>query len=216
MNQKHTVRGRLWWFLVIAVWLGIVGTGLGVVARYDNTAGVAASAEGSWPSGTRLQRDTSGPTLVMFAHPRCTCSRASLSELAEILARATHRPRTYVVFVSRGGLIEGPETDDLWQRASRIAGATVVRDDRGMEDRIFGAETSGQTFLYDATGRLRFSGGTTGSRGHAGDNAGRATLLAWLNNGAATRAATAVFGCSLFAPGDLVDPEEPTHEHHHD
>ena len=39
----------------------------------------------------------------------------------------------------------------------------------------FGAETSGQTLLYDRDGRLLFSGGTTGSRGHDGDNAGFAS-----------------------------------------
>ena len=38
----------------------------------------------------------------------------------------------------------------------------------------------GQTLLYDAGGTLIFSGGITGSRGHAGDNAGEAALVALL------------------------------------
>ena len=52
----------------------------------------------------------------------------------------------------------------------------MLRDDDGAEARRFGAETSGQTLLYDARGALAFSGGITGARGHAGDNAGRASL----------------------------------------
>ncbi len=57
----------------------------------------------------------------------------------------------------------------------------MLRDDDGAEAKRFGAETSGQTLLYDERGTLAFSGGITGSRGHAGDNAGRASLLALIN-----------------------------------
>ena len=59
----------------------------------------------------------------------------------------------------------------------------MLRDDDGAEARRFGAETSGQTLLYDEHGALLFSGGITGARGHAGDNAGRASLVALLNRG---------------------------------
>jgi hypothetical protein len=59
--------------------------------------------------------------------------------------------------------------------------------------------TSGQTFLYDARGTLLFSGGITGARGHAGDNAGRASIVALLNRAGAATTSTNVFGCSLFA-----------------
>jgi len=71
-----------------------------------------------------------------------------------------------------------------------------------VEARRFGVETSGQTLLYDAGGRLIFSGGITGSRGHAGDNAGEAALVALLTSGQADRRATSVFGCPLFATGN--------------
>jgi hypothetical protein len=59
--------------------------------------------------------------------------------------------------------------------------------------------TSGQTVLYDNEGALLFSGGITGARGHAGDNAGRTSLVELLNRGAAGRSRTSVFGCPLFA-----------------
>jgi len=193
------------WTAFGLLWLVAVVAGLVVVARYDNTAGVRAESRGQWPSESRLSHDASGPTLVMIAHPRCTCTRASLAELAEVMARVERRPRAYVVFVRPEALRASPEASDLWQRAAGIPGVTVVRDERGREAESFGAATSGQVFLYDAGGHLLFSGGTTGSRGHAGDNAGRATLVALLKNERAPQHESPVFGCSLFAPGDRPD-----------
>ncbi len=75
----------------------------------------------------------------------------------------------------------------------------VRRDDAGSEARRFGVETSGQTLLYDRRGTLIFSGGITGSRGHAGDNAGEAALVDLLTHGAADRHGSNVFGCPLFS-----------------
>jgi len=73
---------------------------------------------------------------------------------------------------------------------------------RWAEAKRFGAETSGQTLLYDERGTLAFSGGITGSRGHAGDNAGRASLLALINRSDADRRGSSVFGCPLFSAGN--------------
>jgi hypothetical protein len=144
-----------------------------------------------------------------MAHPQCSCTLASLEELAEALARADARPRTYVLFLKPDGFSNGWEQTDSWRIAAALPAVTVVRDDTGREARRFGAATSGQTLLYDADGRLLFSGGITGARGHAGDNAGRSELVALLNRGQPARArsqlaaqshrdATSVFGCPLF------------------
>jgi hypothetical protein len=140
--------------------------------------------------------------LVMLAHPRCVCTRASVGELAELMARAHDRPKAYVVFIKPAGTAASWDDTDLQRGAAAIPGVTVVRDEDGVETQRFGAETSGQTLLYDAGGHLIFSGGTTGSRGHPGDNIGRASILALLNREEARRSTTSVFGCSLFAAND--------------
>jgi hypothetical protein len=116
------------------------------------------------------------------------------------------------VFVRPGrpGATIGWEKTDLWERAAAIPDVTVARDDDGHEAAQFGAETSGQTFLYAPDGELLFSGGTTGARGHPGDNAGRATLLAMLRQDIQDRRTTKVFGCALFAPGDRAEHHDHT------
>ncbi len=200
-QPEATNGGASRWILgtVVTFWFACAVGGLFVVWAYENGPGVAATAHNQWPRSSALTPATDRPTLVLLAHPQCTCTRATLGELAEALARATTLPRTYVVFLKPSSMPDGWETTDLWKSAARLPNTTVVRDDDGREAERFGAATSGQTMLYDAQGTLLFSGGITGARGHAGDNAGRSSIVALLNRRSGTHASTNVFGCSLFA-----------------
>jgi hypothetical protein len=189
------------WLLgtAVALWLGSALAGLIVVWSYENGPGIAAPTDSNWPEESALALATDRPTLVLLAHPQCSCTRATLGELAEALARAGSLPKTYVVFLKPSSMPDGWEKTDLWRKAASLPNTTVMRDDDGREAERFGAATSGQTMLFDANGRLLFSGGITGARGHAGDNAGRASLVALLNRRPNPHASTNVFGCSLFA-----------------
>jgi len=192
---------RRWLGLVVVLWLGGAVAGLSVLARYDNEPGPGASAPSTWPAGSALTREPGTPTLILLAHPHCSCSPASLAELAEVLARAATRARTYVLFLKPEGFAEQWVETDLWRQAASIPGVTPIRDDSGREAQRFGGATSGQTLLYDGSGVLRFSGGITGSRAHAGDNTGRRSLVALLNDRQPAGAETPVYGCPLFASG---------------
>ena len=75
----------------------------------------------------------------------------------------------------------------------------MIRDDNGVEAARFGAVTSGQTVLYDEDGALLFTGGITGARGHSGDNAGRASVVALFESRTGRTSWTSVFGCGLFS-----------------
>ena len=129
---------RMLW-AVLVVWLASVGTGLAWLMAYDNTPGTPANAPARWPAGSTLARDVAGPTLVMLAHPRCDCTRASIGELAELLARAPRRPRTFVVFIRPGGVAAAWEKTGTFDQATRIPGVTVIRDDNGDEAERFGS-----------------------------------------------------------------------------
>jgi hypothetical protein len=186
----------------VSIWLMAASGGLWVLAAYDNAPGVAANPSAQWPVGSRLERASDRPTIVLLAHPQCTCTPASIGELAEVLARVRTAPRTYVVFLKPGRFADGWERTALWQAASRLPNVTVIRDDDGEEARHFGGATSGQTFLYDSKGVLQFSGGITSARGHAGDNAGRQALVSLLDRAESRQRWTKVFGCPLFASAD--------------
>lgn len=192
-------KGSIWLAAVVILWLGSATGGLWILWAYDNKPGTAANPSARWPATSRLAPAADGPTLVLFAHPQCSCSPASLSELAEVLARAEARPRTYVVFLKPSSVADGWERTALWRQAERLQNVTVIRDDDGREAQQFGVATSGQTFLYDSRGVLQFSGGITSARGHTGDNAGRAALTSLLNRLETSHPRTNVFGCPLFA-----------------
>ncbi len=192
---KHLCLG-----LLAVLWFTGAVAGLWVLWAYDNKPGTSAAAPQRWPAESPLVLAANRPTLLLVAHPQCDCTRATLGELAEVLARTPTPPKTYVLFLRPAGFAAGWAQTDLWRMAVALPAATVLRDDEGVEARRFGVETSGQALLYDGRGQLIFSGGITGSRGHGGDNPGRATLVALLNRGQSDRSGTSVFGCPLFGP----------------
>jgi hypothetical protein len=196
------------------LWLVAVSTGLWILWGYENSPGVGAKPPQLWPADSRIQRPQDRATLVMLVHPHCPCTRATVGELAEIMAHAQGRLNAYVLFLKPAGFAEEWEKTDLWQTAAAIPGVSVMVDDGGLEARLFNSSTSGQTILYDAAGHLLFSGGITGSRGHSGDNAGRSAIVSLVNAKVAERAETFVFGCPLFDKNsECLRSEHESNEH---
>jgi hypothetical protein len=189
---------RLMLLISTVLWMLMVSTGLWVLWGYENAPGAVAKPPQRWPADSRIQLSQGRATLVMLAHPHCPCTRASIGELASLMAHAQDRVTAYVLFLKPAGVSDNWEQTDLWQSAARIPGVKPLMDDDGAEARRFRAATSGQTVLYDAEGRLLFSGGITGSRGHSGDNAGRSAIVSLVGAGVAERAETFAFGCPLF------------------
>lgn len=195
------------WLLCAALgllWLGAIGTGLGALAWYDNAAAAPQEFLAEWPSGSAIHRSEQGKTLVLFAHPRCPCTRASLGELEKIVAHCQGTIIPWVVFFKPDGAEPGWEQTDLWRTASAIPGVHVLCDVGGHEARRFHVTASGQTLLYSAGGERLFSGGITFARGHAGDNAGRAAIEAWSTGSPPGYRETPVFGCPIV---DTTEPE---------
>jgi hypothetical protein len=177
------------------LWLAAIGTGLAELWRYDGQRGAAAVAPMQWPDAGSAAEVPAKARLVMLAHPRCPCTRASLAELARLMAQAEGRLTADVFFVQPAGTSDDFVDTDLWRSAAAIPGVRVWRDRDGRTAAQFGAATSGQVVLYDAAGQRRFQGGITVARGHEGDNPGRAAVLAALDGDVA--ADTPVFGCGL-------------------
>ena len=186
--------------LSLISWLAIVGLGLWAIGGYANTPGVSAESPREWPSRSRIQLAQDRSTLVMLAHPHCPCTRASIGQLAAIMAHSQGRLGAYVLFLKPAGFADDWEKTDLWQSAANIPGVTVVMDDDGSQAHLFKAATSGQSVLYNQQGQLLFSGGITGARGHFGDNLGQASIVSIINSQTPDRTETSVFGCPLFEP----------------
>jgi hypothetical protein len=193
----RTRNKTIWLTALLAIaWSGAVAFGLRTLLTYENTPGAAGSVSQTWPVKSRIPRTPDRPTLVMLAHPRCPCTRASMNELAQVLAQVHRKVNACVLFLKPDHASDWKETD-LQRAAAAIPGVTVLSDLDGAEAQLFGAETSGHTLLFNAKGRLVFSGGITASRGHAGDNAGENAIVSLINGQSAGRSTALVFGCSL-------------------
>lgn len=192
-----SARTRVAVLALVLIWGLLVAGGMFAFDRYKLTPGVAARQTADWPAGSNLQRRAGKPTLVVIAHPQCICTEATLAELARLLATSSDEVETYVIFATLANGKDTDATSHLIRRAKTIPGVRVIVDRDGRETRQFPAQTSGQTFLYDVRGRLVFSGGITGARGHEGPNQGIDRIREALNRTAASGQRTPVFGCAL-------------------
>jgi hypothetical protein len=185
---------------VVVVWAGGVAAGGGALWRHALTPGPAVPAPATWPPESTLSRSPDRSTLVMFVHPRCPCTRASLRELERLLAAGHERLDAVIAFVEPQGMSPDWTESDLWRSAVAMQGVTVVRDQGGDEAERFAAVTSGEVLVYDPDGRLSFQGGITSARGHEGDSEGQAAILSLARGETAARCSPS-FGCPLWTPG---------------
>ncbi|NOK18003.1 RedB protein [Corallococcus carmarthensis] len=190
------MRGALPW--LVAGWLVASVLGLGLVWSHASAAGLAATPPSRLPE--RFTRAPGAWTLLVFLHPQCPCSRATLAELAKLLDREGARLATRVFVWAPRQAPPGFERSELWTRAVALPGVEVVADVDGAVARELGARTSGQVVLYSPEGVERFSGGITSARGHEGDSAGGGAIRDLLRAEDSSTATAPVFGCALQTP----------------
>src|SRR5437867_9626131 len=129
--------------LLGAIWLGLVCLGLANLLVYQSPPDASGAYSREWPTQTRLKRYPRRLTLIMFAHPKCPCTMASLSELARIMARSENRLTTYILFLKPSESGGEWDNSNAMQRANAIPGVHIIRDYSGAEAQMFGAVTSG-------------------------------------------------------------------------
>lgn len=186
-----------WIVLGVVLWLSLVGGGMAVLSRHMATPGTAAQAPGDWPAASAFPPATDKATLLMWCHPRCPCTRATLEELAELAERTRATVDIQVNFIRPAGTSLGWVQGDLWRQAAAIPGVRVAVDE-GSEARLFGVRTSGQTLIFGKDRRLLFSGGLTSGRGHVGENDGLTAAIRQAEAGGGKLETTPVYGCALF------------------
>lgn len=183
--------------LGLVAWGVAVSAGMLISALHAAAPGPSGAPPASWPSASRLTPARGRATLLVFAHPRCPCSRATVAELARLLGRTGDALDTRVLLYHPAGTAASWAEGELWQSVAAIPGVRVEDDEDGREARRFDAVTSGTTLLYDGAGALRFHGGLTAARGHEGESSGAEAIARWVTSGAAA-ARSPVFGCSIW------------------
>lgn len=140
---------------------------------------------------------------LLFVHPHCPCTTATVRNLQRILAvQAQTFDLVSIVFCP-------DEKSDDWVRSGLIQSlesmGSRIRIDRDAQlARELGVHCSGHLLFYSANGKLKFSGGITPSRGHEGTSRCGAEFKKALNQLPISRVCWPVYGCSLFAE----DPQD--------
>ena len=191
-------RQQFWPTFAILLWLVVTGAGFKHLLDYEQTPGRAANPPLVCPPDSKIKSGSALPLLLVFVHPHCPCSRATLSELASVMTRCEGKVSATVVFYHPEEAGDNWAKTDLWRIAATIPGVTVFSDPDGTEAARFRVRTSGQVVLYDSARKLIFSGGITGARGHVGDNLSRAQVIALVTGSDTTLARCPVFGCPIF------------------
>lgn len=194
--------------LVLGLWLALVGTAQGLLLEHTTTAGDPGHPLPTLPRelAERLGAEPGRPLLLLAAHPMCPCLPATLGELERVLV-GTDVPLRVLLHTPSAVPPEWDTGTECWVR-TRLP-SQAVRDDRdGALAQQLGLATSGHVLLYDGHGRLRFCGGITAGRGHAGANPASQRLADALDDLAHAGkpvVTTAVFGCPLRADSDAHD-----------
>ncbi len=194
--RRHSLRTRIGLAVACGSWLVIVAAGNYFLHERASEPGEAADAPRTWPA-VAFGVAPDKLTLVLTAHPKCPCTRASLTELARLMTDAGGHIVAHVL-VRRASADEGYAGEaEMIASAAGVPGVLVHTDPGGKLSERFGAHTSGQALLYSAHGKLLFAGGITPERAHQGDSAGRRRILELVRVGSTDRAESAVYGCSL-------------------
>lgn len=185
-------------------WIACVLLGMAGLFQYEFTGEIPESVP-EWPPDPNLELASDRPTLLLFVHPRCPCTAASIAELDRVLSDAPDAFRAYALFPVPTGTAEFGMDGPNYTAAGRLPGITRLRDRGGDLSRRFGAQVSGTVLAYRADGALLFRGGMTASRGHEGPSTGALALRSLSRGEAPAQSSTPVFGCTLWTTGDHND-----------
>lgn len=173
---------------------GLVPNRLSDVALSDTSLSAGLTTDGK-------------PQLLLFYHPKCPCTTATVRILERLNPRFLEPiPITAIAYCA-------DDEPDLWIQSrttkalSSLDNVRIVIDKGGRLSKSFGATVSGHLLLYNPNGQLTFSGGITPYRGHEGDSPSSLDLLERINSPKDNCMHWPVFGCTTVSP-DPVETEQ--------
>jgi hypothetical protein len=201
------VTTRIIFPLFFSAWLVASIAGMTTLWDHEARPGLAAEAPLQWPSDSALVQAHSRSTLLVWIHPRCPCSRSTVSELERLLVHVPEQVDCRVLLSQPKGCEDAFVETELSRAVRQLPNVSVVvdRDQRAAER--FGVSTSGQVLLYDEHAKLLFAGGITPGRGHEGDSVGAMTLrsIFRIDPLDSVNQRCDAFGCGLF---ELTENQE--------
>jgi len=195
--------------LILVAWGVAVVAFFGQLVSYSAQPGNDGHPPVQWPDNSALQRNANQWTVLIFAHPRCPCTRSNIAEFARLQSKLSDTPTTHLVLFHPADQNQEWTKGPIRTEATRIDGLRLFYDEAGTFTRDFGVQTSGHILAYSPDGSLAYSGGLTSSRAHEGMSQGAIELLNLLNGKREIRLTEyPVFGCSIIDDEQACADEE--------
>lgn len=211
MNPKKKKRHPATLLLVATLWLGGISAGSLTMWNHQFSQGPSNQAPIALPAALdALAEDAKPLTLFMAIHPGCPCTGASLEQVDRLIARNPDSIQLVGLVRDSGESTESTSDSKLheesyWKRLESMPNARPFADKDGSLANLLGTHVSGATIAYDETGSLRFQGGMTASRGHAGPSRSMDELESIARQLAPPElCSTPTFGCSLENDPELL------------
>lgn len=206
-DREHVI--PLW--LLTTVWGIAIVIGYSCLLWYNMNPGQIRIAPNRWPDSCSKRPDQELPTLLVFIHPKCPCTQATLIELEKLLAETNGKVRCNILLCCPSRLIPEWISSSLVERCCSIEGVIVDIDMNGALATTFNATSSGLCLLYSTAGELQFHGGLTSERGHIGESIGRDAIRKILRNDVSYVECSPVFGCELVQLNRNCEAEPAEH-----
>jgi hypothetical protein len=191
------------------LWLLSALAAFSYINRYSTRPG----AVGELPPRSEIQRILSNndqTSIILFVHPKCVCSDATVDELKDLLSQfeKKQQPQVYVQFYYPADKTpEWAKESDLYKKLSLFKDWHLRLDQAGGQAFAWGAMTSGYAIMVNKQGNVIFNGGLTVTRGHRGENIGKSGLKKAISFYSELSPDTPLqgptFGCSLFSNHEL-------------
>src|SRR5258706_7114521 len=117
------------------LWLLASAVGIWILLRYENAPGRNCAAPERWPTEARINVPQGRYLLLMFAHPKCPCTRASIDELNRLLAHCDGKVVAMVLFAHHGGMAVDWASGSSSRNRAASPGVSVPADLGGSETR---------------------------------------------------------------------------------
>ncbi len=201
-KPKHSRVSSYW----LGAWSVLIVCGLLWMTAYSMSPGETFTPLLERPDDTEISFSENQPTLLVFLHPRCPCTRPTIAALERLMVRK-HDIVLQPVFYLPDTQTVAWAQDEYWDRLIDLGAHEPVIDINGHLAGQFHATTSGHALLFSTDGRVQFWGGITSGRVHEGDSLGLTMLTRVLDGIPVSEPSFPVYGCSI------VDKSEQSHEH---
>ncbi|MFG0298057.1 MAG: hypothetical protein ACF8K1_00430 [Phycisphaerales bacterium JB047] len=188
---------KRWEYALLGVWGVACGVVLFNLMSYANVAGAQGALPTGWTPMAQLEPPHDRPMLLVFAHPKCPCTRATMTAIERLQREVPDVFATRVVFYEPTDADPSWRETDLWSRADELIDAKAIPDPGGALTSDAGAVVSGCVALFDRDGALRFWGGVTPSRGHEGESVGLSAIRSVLRGQEPMQTRAPVYGCEI-------------------